>query len=193
MKIEEETIKSRYATIAMLLNERQKRLWAANEARHLGYGGISKVARSTGLSRSVIKTGIQELQEKKDKVIQFNRSRRKGGGRKRLEEKDKTLRSDLEKLVEPATFGNPQSPLRWTSKSTRKIASELQRMGHQISYPKVAALLQKMDYSLQGNKKAIEGGNHPDRDVQFEYISQRIKEYKELGQPVISVDAKKKS
>jgi transposase len=186
----EEEIKQRYERVAGELNERTRRLLAASEALTIGRGGISAVSRATGLSRQVISDGIKELQE--GEKANRRRIRRKGGGRKSTVSKEPSLRQDLERLVEPVTRGDPESPLRWTSKSVRKLAKELQRMGHQVSYQLVSELLHALGYSLQANRKTREGGEHPDRDAQFEHLNSQAKAYLAAGEPIISVDAKKK-
>jgi transposase len=186
----EAAIKQRYERVAPTLNERTRRLVAASEAITLGWGGISIVSRATGLSRQVISQGIKELQEEEDP--RDKRIRRKGGGRKQLVEKDPQLSVDLERLVEPVTRGDPESPLRWTSKSVRKLAKELGEYGHQVSHEFVSQLLYQLGYSLQANRKTKEGGTHPDRDAQFEHINAQAKAFLATGEPVISVDAKKK-
>jgi transposase len=189
MKREEE-IKHRYERVAGELNERTRRLLAASEALAIGWGGISAVSRATGLSRQVISDGIKELQE--GEKVGGGRIRRKGGGRKSTVSKEPSLREDLERLVEPVTRGDPESPLRWTSKSVRKLAKELQRIGHQVSHQLVSELLHALGYSLQANRKTREGGEHPDRDAQFEHLNSQAKACLAAGEPVISVDAKKK-
>ena len=167
--ITEEEIKQRYERIMGELTERTRRLFAANEALSLGWGGISVVSRATGLSRQVISAGIEELQG--GTQAGEGRVRRKGGGRKSNVSKDPRLSEDLERLVEPVTRGDPESPLRWTSKSVRKLAKELQRLGHQVSHELVSELLHGLGYSLQANRKTREGGEHPDRDGQFEHLN----------------------
>src|SRR6266851_9956790 len=189
MKREEE-IKHRYERVAGELNERTRRLLAASEALAIGWGGISAVSRATGLSRQVISDGIKELRE--GEKVGEGRIRRKGGGRKSNVSKDPRLREDLERLVEPVTRGDPESPLRWTSKSVRKLAKELQRIGHQVSHQLVSELLHALGYSLQANRKTREGGEHPDRDAQFEHLNIQAKACLAAVEPVISVDAKKK-
>ncbi len=186
----EEEIKQRYERIARDLTERTRRLFAANEALSLGWGGISAVSRATGLSRQVISDGIQELQG--GKRAEEGRVRRKGGGRKSNVSKDPKLSADLERLVEPVTRGDPQSPLRWTSKSVRKLAKELQSLGHQVSHELVSELLHAQGYSLQANRKTQEGGTHPDRNAQFEHLNAQAVAFLAAGEPVVSVDAKKK-
>lgn len=183
-------IKQRFEAVRDLLDERSRRLVAAAEASILGHGGIAAVAQATGVSRPVIREGLREL-ESKD-VPTPGRIRRPGGGRKRIVDKDPSLRPDLRKLVEPTTRGDPESPLLWTCKSVRRLAEELQRQGHQVSYPVVAELLGEMGYSLQGNRKTKEGTGHPDRNAQFEHINRKVKRFQSSKQPVISVDTKKK-
>src|SRR6266699_6432276 len=186
----EEEIKQRYERIARDLTERTRRFFAANEALSLGWGGISAVSRATGLSRQVISDGIQELQG--ESQAEEGRVRRQGGGRKSNVSKDPKLSADLERLVEPVTRGDPESPLRWTSKSVRKLAKELQQMGHQVSHELVSELLHALGYSLQANRKTREGGTHPDRDAQFEHLNAQAEAFLVAGEPVVSVDAKKK-
>ncbi len=172
-----------------------RRLVAAAESAAIGYGGVSVVARATGVSRRAITEGMKELSRPKASreagPPQF-RVRRKGGGRKRAVDKDPGLREDLDRLVDPATRGDPESPLRWTCKSVRVLAEELQREGHAVSYQTVAELLHGMDYSLQANQKKLEGSQHADRNQQFEYINRKAQRYLKQGEPVISVDTKKK-
>jgi transposase len=186
----EAEIKQRYERIVGDLTERTRRLFAANEALSLGWGGISAVSRATGLSRQVISDGIQELQG--GKRAEEGRVRRKGGGRKSNVSKDPKLSEDLERLVEPVTRGDPESPLRWTSKSVRQLAKELQGMSHQVSHELVSELLHALGYSLQANRKTREGGEHPDRNGQFEHLNAQAAAFLAAGEPVVSVDAKKK-
>jgi hypothetical protein len=171
------------------LNERTRRMVAASEARQLGYGGVSEVSRMCGLSRVTILKGMRELQSE---ALPAGRVRRPGAGRPRLENVFADLPGMLEALVEPLTRGDPESPLRWTCKSTRTLARELGGGNRPISHEKVAQLLRGMGYSLQGNRKAEEGADHPDRDAQFRYINERVRRALRAGQPVISVDTKKK-
>lgn len=187
---EEAGIKRRYELVAGELNERSRRLVAASEAVTIGWGGISAVSRATGLSRKAISQGIKELQEKGE--AHEGRIRRKGGGRKTTVSKDPSLREDLERLVEPVTRGDPESPLRWTCKSVRKLAKELSRQGHQVSHQLVSELLYELGYSLQANRKTREGGDHPDREAQFEYLNAQAESFLAASEPVVSVDAKKK-
>lgn len=173
------------------LNERSGRIYAATEARALGRGGIAAVFKVSGLARSTIMRGLKELGGERPSADP-SRIRRSGGGRKSLVEKDSRLWKDLESLVEPGTRGDPESPLRWTSKSLRLLAGQLWRMGHIISYRAVGQLLKKTGYSLQANQKTREGKQHPERNAQFEYINQRVIRQRRACQPVISVDTKKK-
>jgi Rhodopirellula transposase DDE domain len=189
--MEERTaLKDRFARVAASLDERSRRLVAASEALSLGWGGISATARATGLSRDAIRRGIAELQGAP--AAAPGRIRRPGGGRKQTVAIDPSLPHDLDALVEPSTRGDPESPLRWTCKSLRKLAAELREQGHRVSHQLVAELLQAAGYSLQANRKTREGGDHPDRDAQFAHIAALSAEYLASGDPVISVDAKKK-
>jgi len=161
-----ERIKQRYERVAGVLDERARRVVAASEALALGRGGIAAVSRATGLSRKAIALGVRELRGEVPRA-EPGRIRRPGGGRKPLEAQDPTLRADLERLVEPATRGDPESPLRWTGKSVRRLARELRAPGHRVSHEKVAQLLQALGYSLQANRKTRAGADHPDRDARF--------------------------
>jgi len=183
-------ITKRFESLARLFDEREIRLLVATEADCLGRGGIALVAKATGVSRRRIAEGMKELRQEGD--LNKGRARRKGGGRKRIIEKDATLERDLELLLEPCTRGDPESPLRWTSKSLRKLARELAYMGHKIGKSAVAGVLRKMGYSLQANRKTLEGSSHEDRDAQFQHISSRASKFLQGGHPVISVDTKKK-
>jgi len=176
--------------LACTLDERARRLMAAAEAKTFGYGGISVVARASGLARNTIAKGLMELEAPEKGSV--GRIRRGGGGRTRTVLRDPTLRDDLDKLVEPTSRGDPCAPLRWTCLSTRKLADALIKQGHQTSSRMVAQLLHEMDYSLQANRKTREGAHHPDRNAQFEHIGRRVKAQHALGAPTISVDAKKK-
>jgi hypothetical protein len=190
-----EILKKKFEALRPLLNERALRRWAAVEAQALGWGGVTRVAEATGLTRATIQAGMAELQGKQPAAEQerlVGRVRRPGAGRKRLEDQAPGLLRDLEALVEPATRGDPQSPLRWTCKSTQKLADALKEKGYQISERKVAALLTGLDYSLQANRKVLEGTQHPDRNTQFEYINEQVKAFQARQQPIISVDTKKK-
>ncbi len=188
--MDSETLRTKYTALAPVLTERSRRLWAATEARALGRGGIERVREATGLARSTIERGIQEL--KSGETLSPERTRRPGGGRKRATDKDLTLAEDLEALVEPTASGDPDSPLRWTSKSVRRLAEELQAQGHDVSHNLVAELLNASGYSLQANRKTREGPQHPDRDAQFRYILDQVRRFQKGGQPAISVDTKKK-
>ena len=185
-----ETLGAKYAVLAPELTEPTRRLWAATEARALGYGGIAKVERATGVSRSTIARGLRELES--GETLGPERTRRAGGGRKRSTEKDPGLLVDLKALVEPTASGDPDSPLRWTSKSVRNLASELRAMGHEVSHQLAADLLHELGYSLQANHKTREGPQHPDRDAQFRYINDVVRRFQQEKQPAISVDTKKK-
>ena len=187
-------IRSKYRSLMPYLNEQTRRIWAAIESLAIGRGGVSQVARATGLSRTTIYTGIRELQgsPESDPTPVEAGIRRPGGGRKKLIELDPTLVHDLQTLVETSTRGDPETPLLWTCKSTTKLAAELQQLGHQVSERTVCTLLSGMDYSLQANRKTQEGKQHKDRDQQFKHIAQQVKAFHQRHQPVISVDAKKK-
>jgi hypothetical protein len=182
-------LKQRFKKIWPRIDERVKRIFAANEAQQLGYGGISQISRVCGLSRVTITKGIQEL---KENPLPVERIRRAGGGRSKITKQDPDLPRVLESLVEPLTRGDPQSPLRWVCKSTRVLAEELTGQHHQISHAKVGQLLRGMDYSLQGNRKTEEGGDQSDRNAQFEHINDQVRKAMKAGVPVISVDTKKK-
>jgi Rhodopirellula transposase DDE domain len=172
------------------LDERQRRLMAGAGARTLGRGGIAAVARATGLSRATIRKGAIELE--RGPVAAEDRVRRPGGGRKRATERDPGLVAALEALVDPHTRGDPESPLRWTCKSTRQLADALTAAGHATSHVRAGELLRSLGYSLQANAKTREGKQHPDRDAQFRYINEQVRRHLRAGQPVISVDTKKK-
>lgn len=193
---ETERVREKFKSLHPLLDERRLRLWAATEARSIGHGGIKTVAAACGLSRRSLERGLVELrtQEPADKktILPMERVRKLGGGRKNLLTKNPSLAAELERLVDPATRGDPMSPLRWTSKSTEKLANELRAGGHSISPRSVAKLLKSFGYSLQVVHKTHEGGKHEDRDEQFEYINTSVKEFHLQGEPVISIDAKKK-
>jgi transposase len=190
-----QTIAAKFAILKPLLDERARRLWAAVEARALGRGGISQVAEATGLSRATIRAGLQELALPATATSPQpppERLRRPGGGRKPLGTRDPHLLQALETLVDPVTRGDPMSLLRWTCKSAAKLAAALQAQGHAVSERTVNRLLHDLGYSLQSNRKTLEGCNHPDRDAQFQYINRRAKVFQKQGQPVVSVDTKKK-
>jgi transposase len=184
-------IRRKYAALAPLLNERTRRCWAATEAHALGYGGISLVAEALGVARGTIHAGLGEVQAKGTE-LETKRIRSFGGGRQKLTEKDPALEEALNQLVEPTARGDPESPLRWTSKSTPRLAQELRKAGHPISQRSVCSLLHEQHYSLQANRKTREGSAHPDRDAQFQFINASVKQFQRAQQPVISVDTKKK-
>ena len=173
------------------LNERQRRLLLAAEARLLGHGGVRAVARVAGVSESTVRKGVFELEDGGD-VLPDGRVRREGGGRKSVEEQDPRVLPALLALVEPDERGDPESPLRWTTKSLRRLAGELVRQGHRVSPPTVGRLLRQSGFSLQGNAKTLEGGQHADRDAQFRYINEQVKDHQSAGEPVVSVDTKKR-
>jgi hypothetical protein len=182
-------LKKKFVRLWPHLDERARRMTAANEARQLGYGGVSLVSRACGLSRVTIIKGIQELE---GAPLTAGRMRRPGGGRPALLTRDPELPRALEGLVEPLARGDPESPLRWTNKSTRTLAAALTTDGHPLSHEKVAQLLAQLGYSLQGNRKTEEGNDHPDRDAQFQHINAQVRRALAGGDPVISVDTKKK-
>ena len=194
MDDDESKIAEKYEALRSVMDEQMRRLWAATEARALGYGGVSTVARALGLTRPTITAGMKELGDARGLVPMApkHRVRREGAGRPRATDSDVGLRPALEELVEPATRGHPMSPLRWTCKSVRTLAAELTRHGHTVSHQTVSEVLQHLGYSLQANRKTREGSAHPDRNAQFEHIAQRAKEFQRRAQPVISVDTKKK-
>jgi hypothetical protein len=182
-----------YSTLSPEMDERMRRQWAAAEARELGWGGVSMVARASGLSRTTITAGLHELELPPERrEAEAARVRRPGGGRRPLTQTDLELMAVLESLIDPAIRGDPESPLRWTSKSTRHLARELTRQRHPVSATTVATLLREAGYSLQANAKTREGAGHPDRDDQFRYINERVLSFQRRGQPAISVDTKKK-
>ena len=186
-----ETVRKKYRVLAPMLDERSRRVWAAAEAEALGYGGQSIVAAATGMSRTTIN---RELSRNKQAPVPKygERLRAPGGGRKKVSAQEPTLLSALESLVEPTTRGDPESPLRWTCKSTRQLAEALQAKGYSVGRQTIATLLEGLGYSLQGNRKTREGSWHPDRDAQFQYINERVQDFQRRGQPVASVDTKKK-
>ncbi|MBV9286207.1 MAG: ISAzo13 family transposase [Hyphomicrobiales bacterium] len=188
--VDESAIRRRFEALAPVLDEHGRRRFAAAEAASAGYGGVSAVARATGIARSTIGRGLSELRTGEEP--EAGRIRRPGGGRKPLSETDASLLDDLRALVEPQTRGDPQSPLLWTCKSLRKLAGGLCDMGHRIGRTVVGELLHELGYRLQANRKTREGGQHPDRDAQFHYINGRVKEALAAGEPAISVDTKKK-
>lgn len=191
-----DALAEKFRAVKGSLNERGIRMWAASEARSLGHGGIKMAAEASGLSRRTVERGLRELAAmgRDETVPQLSPhvSRRSGGGRKSLQEKDSSLLADLDMLVDPVTRGHPESALRWSAKSTAKLARELRVKGHAVSERTVASLLKKLDYSLQGMRKTREGGKHPDRDAQFRHIAEMVRTFHAEGQPAVSIDAKKK-
>ena len=183
-------IKVRFETLRPWLDERARRLLAAAESQAIGPGGISAVSRATGVSRRVIRQGVAEL--KGPATLGPGRIRRAGGGRKKAVDRDPTFKTDLEKLLESTTRGDPEAPLRWTCKSLRQLTAELQRLHHRVSHQVVADLLHELGYSLQANRKTHEGASHPDRNAQFEHLNGKVKWCLSRQEPVISVDTKKK-
>ncbi len=189
-----ERIRRKYRALSPVMDERVRRQWAAAEAATLGWGGIATVSAATGLARNTIAAGLRELEHRRghpDEPVAI-RLRRVGAGRKPLTETDPGLLQALDALVDPVTRGHPESPLRWTCKSTRKLAEELQRQKHPVTDRTVAALLKQLGYGLQSNRKTKEGSSHPDRNAQFEYISRQVLACQRRRQPVVSVDTKKK-
>ena len=189
-----ERIAIRFRDLSPLMDERMRRQWAASEAAAYGWGGIQAVSQATSMSPTTIRRGLAELRVRRasPSVLVAGRIRRPGGGRKRQTVADPGLMDKLEALVDPATRGDPESPLRWTCKSTRTLARELTAQGHPVSCTTVGRLLRQTGYSLQGNRKTKEGESHPDRNAQFEHINAMVKRFQKRGQPVISVDTKKK-
>jgi transposase len=183
-------IEERFKRLRGVLDERSRRLLVAAESEAVGWRGISTVAKATGVSRQVIRQGIAEL--KQSAVLPERRIRRSGGGRKSAVKLDPSLKTDLEELLESTTRGDPESPLRWTCRSVRNLEAELKNKGHAVSHQVVADLLHELEYSLQANRKTNEGASHPDRNAQFEYVNNKVKQYLGGKEPVISVDTKKK-
>jgi hypothetical protein len=189
----EAVLREKYTVLAPMLDERRRRLWAAAEVQAIGRGGQTLLAKVTGLSRSTLYRGQQELAQGADRAAPgAPRVRALGGGRKPLTAQQPLLLQALDALVEPTSRGDPQSPLRWTCKSVRRLAAELTAHGHRIGRQKVAELLHDLGYSLQANRKTKEGTTHPDRNAQFEYINAQVHDFQGRGQPVVSVDTKKK-
>lgn len=188
--IDREAIRARFVAVAPLVDERARRLFAGAEALAIGRGAVSAVALATGLSRTTVQRGMADVRA--GEVGLKGRVRREGAGRPRAVERDATLRTDLEALIEPTSRGDPESPLRWTCKSVRRLAAELQRTGHTVSHQTVSELLHELGYSLQANRKVLEGSSHPDRNAQFEYLNGAVQLQLAEGEPVISVDTKKK-
>jgi len=190
--IDHSAIRLRFKSLDPVLDERGRRRFAAAEALAAGYGGILAVSRATGIARSTIQRGLAELSDEAGLAVSPERVRRAGGGRKSLSAMDTTLLNDLQSLVDPVTRGDPMAPLLWSAKSLRRLAAELQALGHRIGHNVVAKLLREQGYSLQANRKTLEGASHPDRDAQFNYINEQVKAALADDQPAISVDTKKK-
>jgi transposase len=185
-----EHLREKYSALSAGMGEAMRRRWAAVEARALGHGGLARVSEATGLSRPTIRRGLRELDE--GAPLCATRQRAAGGGRPRREAEDPKLLRDLDGLVDPVTRGDPSSPLRWTCKSTNRLAEELRARGHTVSHQTVGRLLHELHYSLQADRKTREGADHPDRDAQFHYIARNVRQFQRRGQPAISVDTKKK-
>jgi hypothetical protein len=190
MEAVEQAIRDRYETLTPHLDERAIRLLLGTEAKALGRGGAEAVARATGASPRTVRRGLAELAG--GLPLPDGRVRNPGAGRKKAEDVQPGLVQALDRLIEPTTRGDPESPLRWTSKSTRNLAAELKKQGFTVSHEKVSQMLTKSGYSLQSNRKVLEGGDHPDRDMQFQKIQMEVETFQAAGEPVISVDAKKK-
>ncbi len=188
--IDEAAIAARYLAVSPLLDERARRLTAGSEALAIGRGGVAAVSRATGLARTTVQRGVDDVLE--GGQLDRGRVRRPGAGRPPIEQRDPTLRADLEALIEPTTRGDPESPLRWTTRSVRNLAAELARQGHAVSHQTVSELLHDLGYSLQSNRKVLEGTSHPDRDAQFAHLNAAVQLQLSLGEPVISVDTRKK-
>src|SRR5215475_11521552 len=189
MEVTREMLAAKFEAIFPHLDERQRRLLLGAEARVLGHGGIRLVARAAGAREATVSLGAGELDSGAEPL---GRARRLGGGRKRAADLDPGLRLALLALVEPDERGDPMSPLRWTTKSTRALAAELARQGHKVGADTVGDLLRAEGFSLQGNAKTIEGRRHPDRDAQFRYVNEQVKAHQAAADPVISVDTRKK-
>ena len=190
-------VRNKYQALRPVLDEKVRRRWAACEAMAIGWGGITAVAEATGLSRPTIRAGLAEVRggasdAEEDPDAERQRLRQVGGGRRRVTESDPGLLKALQALLEVSTRGDPQSPLLWTSKSTRHLAEALAQQGHQVSHHTVARLLEDLHYSLQANRKTQEGRSHPDRNAQFAHINKQVQAFQKRGQPVVSVDAKEK-
>jgi hypothetical protein len=186
----EKAINTSYQSLALHLNEYSRRIWSATEAKRYGRGGISAVRRATGIDYKTIRRGIKEL-ESEQKVV-TEKIRASGGGRKRMIDKDPAIALELDKLIEPSTRGDPESLLLWTSKSTYKLAEALSAAGHKVSQTSVHKMLMARGYSLQSNRKKLEGNQHPDRDAQFTHINDHAKQFQINACPVLSIDTKKK-
>jgi len=189
--MDDQELKQKIEQLLPIFNEKQKRLYLASEARGLGYGGVSKISKLSGISRPTISQGVNEL-ERENYLAGDEGVRRKGGGPKAIHRDNKTLKTHIETIIEPATTGDPMSPLKWTIKSTREIEKELKKKGHHLSYKSIATILKDLGYSLQSNSKSLTTTSHPDRDKQFKYINKKVRASFESNTPVISVDAKKK-
>ena len=188
-----QALHGKYAVLGPLLDERTRRLWAAAEARAIGRGGITRVAEATGMSRGTVRAGLEELDSGRPAPrIPSGRLRSPGGGRQALTERDPGLAGALERQLDPVTRGDPEGPLRWTCSSAARLAERLSAGGHPVSERTVNRLLHELGYSLQANRKTLEGRRHPDRDAQFRRIDRRVRAFQRLGQPVVSVDTKKK-
>jgi hypothetical protein len=190
-----EQIRQKYGMLAPSMDERVRRQWGATEAQSLGWGGVTVVVQATGMSHNTLARGLRELVDRANgepESVAKGRIRQPGGGRKQILELDPSILDTLESLVEPVTRGDPESPLRWTCKSTRKLADELRQREYRVGERTVAMLLHHAGYSLQSNRKVREGASHPDRDAQFEHIAAQVMAFQRRGQPVISVDTKKK-
>ena len=187
-----QALKGKFAVLGPLLDERTRRLWAAAEARSIGRGGVTRVAEATGMSRGTVRAGLKELDSGEPASPRPARLRSPGAGRKALTERDPGLVSALERQLDPVTRGDPMGPLRWTCSSAARLAQRLHSEGHPVSERTVNRLLHELGYSLQANRKTLEGRQHPDRDAQFRRIDRRVRAFQRLGQPVVSVDTKKK-
>ena len=187
-----QSVQAKFTALEPLLNERSRRRWAAVEARALGRGGIERVAEATGLSRTTVRAALKELDQPAQDETSPGRMRRPGAGRKPLSAHDPGLLAALEKLVDPVTRGDPMGPLRWTCSSAARLAEQLRQVGHRVSERTVNRMLHEAGYSLQANRKTLEGRQHADRDAQFRRINRRVRAFQRLGQPVVSVDTKKK-
>src|SRR3954453_12715133 len=195
MRVDEEVrgqLATRFEVLLPYLNERQQRLALACEARLLGHGGMAAVAEAARVSPTTVRRGVTELDFGEEESLPVGRARRAGGGRRPVTAHDPELMAALLGLVEPNARGDPMSPLRWTTKSLRHLATELTEQGHPVSAPTVGRLLRDNGFSLQGTAKTLEGAQHPDRDAQFHYINEQVKAHQAAGEPVVSVDAKKK-
>ena len=189
-----EGIKAKFDALRPVLDERTRRLWAGAEARAIGRGGITRVAEATGMSRTTVRAGLRELQAGVPTAARprGRRLRKPGAGRKKLTERDPQLQAELERQLDPVTRGDPMVPLRWTCRSAARLAAELTAAGHAVSERSVNRLLHELGYSLQANRKTLEGRRHPDRDAQFQHIYEQVREFQRAGQPVVSVDTQKK-